>query len=403
MPIDLNHLLTEELQINRDACKNQVVVITGAGQGIGLHTARAFAYLGAEVIIAELTENGREAEHLICSEGGKAAFFQMDVSDPESVNRLSSFLKDSFGSVSILINNAIFIEGSSVSKMPLEAWDRTIAVNLRGTFLTCQAFLPGMIHQNYGIIINMISTDAMPGLSAYIASKQGILGFTQSLAQEVQGSGIKVVPFGPGMVDTPGIRKVAPCLTPLLGITEETFLNLSMHQAYEGLMPPEHAAAATVYLALFHSEEFHGQEVTGYEILEKAGLLEIELPQINDLELINEENQQKLIKRILTILEDTEKEFGKLPAFVRPLAKKGFKNKSGMSITDWLASFKNFQSAQAKFPTKLKNGLDGLIRYYQEVPQEMARFTRDKAVLQEIVNLSEERVRTIKSFQQTFE
>ena len=400
MPIDLYQLLTEELNINRDSFDNQVVVITGAGQGIGLHTARAFAFLGAQVIIAELTEKGKEAEKLIRSEGGKAVFIQTDVSDPESVNRLYSFINECFGCVSILVNNAIFIMESPVTEMTPEAWDRTIAVNLRGTFLTCRTFLPEMLHQDNGLILNMISTDAMPGLSAYIASKQGILGFTQSLAQELQGTGIKVIPFGPGMVDTSGIRKVAPGLAPLLGITEEAFLNLSLHQAYEGLMPPEHAAAATVYLARYLSDEFHGQEVTGYEILEKAGLIKIELPQMDDLEIIYDENLQLLIKRVIDILAETKNEFEKLPIFVRPLAKKGFKNKSGKSLADWQDLFINFQSSQHNLSNEFSSSLEGLAKYYREVPQEMAKFTKDKTVLQEIVKISEDRVRTIKSLEQ---
>lgn len=406
MTINLQKLLIETLNINPNSFKDQVVVITGAGQGIGLHTARAFAHLGATVIIAELTEKGKEAEDIIRSEGGKAIFYQTDVSDSRSVDRLSNFVMDEYSSISILINNAIFIEETPVIEMTTEIWDRTMEVNLRGTFLTCRAFLPQMNRQNQGIIINMISTEAMPGLSAYIASKQGILGFTQSLSQEVQGSRVKVIPFGPGMVDTPGIHKVAPGLAPLLGIPEDAFLKLSLHQAYEGLMPPEHAAAAAVYLALYLSEEFHGQEVNGYDILEKAGLIKVELPRLNERAFDGKQkeikqNQEQLLKRISLMLEETETEFGKLPVFARPLAKQGFKKKAGMSLSDWKELITNLEFSPTSLPSDIYGSLGDLANYYREVPKEMARFTKDEETLQEIMRISEERVSIITSFQKT--
>ncbi len=119
----------------------------------------------------------------------------------------------------------------------------------------------------------MVSAEAMPGLSAYIASKQGIVGFSQSLDLEVEASNIQVIAFAPGMVDTPGIRASAPALAPLLGMTEEQFLTTPLHAAYDGLMPPEHAGVATVYLVARLAKEAHGQVINGYEVLEKAGVL----------------------------------------------------------------------------------------------------------------------------------
>ncbi len=261
--------------LSRATLAGQAAVVTGAGRGIGRETARALAWLGARVVVAELNEVlGTETRQIIASEGGEALFIRTDVSDAESVAGLARQVHTAFGIVSILVNNAIYICETPVAEMSIEDWDRTLAVNLRGTFLTCRTFLPEMLAKKHGVIVNMISTDAMPGLSAYIASKQGITGFSQSLALEVSGQGVSVIPFGPGMVDTPGIRSVAEGLAPRLGMSPEQFLSIPLHPAFDGLMPAEYAGAATAYLIAALAEEFHGEMVTGYDVLERAGLIQ---------------------------------------------------------------------------------------------------------------------------------
>ena len=158
MTIDLKELLFQDMQMDAHAMTDRVIVVTGAGQGIGLQTARAFAFLGAKVILAELSEQGKTAEELIQAEGGTARFIKTDVSDTDSVANLHREVHQSFGSADILINNAIFIKEGRVLEMTPETWDRTIAVNLRGTFLTCRAFLAEMLEMDRGLIINMVSS-----------------------------------------------------------------------------------------------------------------------------------------------------------------------------------------------------------------------------------------------------
>ena len=398
MSIDLNNLLTSDLKIDPDSFSNQVVVITGAGQGIGFYTARAFALLGARVILAELSENGQAAEAAIRSEGGTALFIQTDVSNQDSVAHLQEEVHKAYGPVNVLINNAIYIQASKVLDMNLETWDHTIAVNLRGTFLTCRAFLPEMLRSNRGVIVNMISTDAMPGLAAYIASKKAVTGFSQSLAQELDQTNVLVVPFAPGMVDTPGIRSVAGDLAPELGLTESQFLNLSLHANYDGLMPPEHAAAATIYLVAYLANEFNGQIVNGYEILERSGILITtpnSLPELHNPSIIVEETAHELYNKIFQILDETEKEFKKLPVFVRPMAKSGFKSKTGMSLSDWQRLVSDLASGVIPIPNQMGEKLAALAVYYREVPMETARFTKDEETLQMVAETAQLREEVI--------
>jgi NAD(P)-dependent dehydrogenase (short-subunit alcohol dehydrogenase family) len=403
MTIDLASLLTHDLQLDAAACAGQVIVVTGAGRGIGFQTARAFALLGGKVVLAELSEEGRAAERQIRADGGEALYVQTDVASAEAVTRLANITHDRYGAVDVLINNAIYICESAVAEMSLELWDQTIAVNLRGTFLTCQTFLPDMLARRRGTILNLISTEAMPGLAAYIASKQGIAGFSQSLAQEVGAAGVRVIPFGPGMVDTPGIRSVAEGLAPRLGLQLDQFLNFSLHPAYEGLMPAEHAGAAAVYLTLRLADEFHGQAVNGYEVLERAGLLRSPMTVPPVVEVTTQTHaieQIDLIRQLARMLTETEAEFNRLPIFVRPMARQGFKNKCGQSLADWQRLLAKMETNPADRPNDLSERLEKLARYYRDVPKETARFTRDADLLRQVAEVCSQRLIVIHQLQE---
>jgi hypothetical protein len=301
-------------------------------------------------------------------------------------------------------------------EMEIDHWDRVIAVNLRGTFLTCKYFLPDMIARGSGIIINMVSTDSMPGLSAYIATKQGITGFSQSLDAEVARDGVKVVALAPGMVDTPGIHNVSRELAPRLGLSEEQFLNVSLHPAYEGLMPVEHAAAAALYLSSHLAEEYHGQVVTGYELLERAKIIqaapqpqaEEQPPAVSETEI---QQVFEFSEKLVELLAETEAEFSKLPIFTRPMAQNGFKKKAGMSIQDWkfnaaelrdklralgagqAGAAENLAASRAKLLPLFPR----LIDYCRGVPAETARFTRDQAFLADVADRMAVRETTIQA------
>jgi NAD(P)-dependent dehydrogenase (short-subunit alcohol dehydrogenase family) len=384
-------------------------VVTGAGRGIGREAARALAWLGAKVVIAELNDVlGTETRELIHKEGGEALFIHTDVADAESITALAAQTHTAFRTVDILVNNAILCPAVPVVDMVLKMWDDVVAVNLRGTFLTCKAFLPEMLAKKHGVIVNMVSTEAMPGLAAYIASKQGIAGFSQSLALEVEGQGVQVIPFGPGMVDTPGIRNVAPHLAPQLKMSKEQFLTIPMHPAFEGLMPVECAGAATAYLVAKMADEFHGEAVTGYEVLERAGVIESpglgkhsgSSPDVQETAFVGADFRS-LAAQFSEMIAATQAEFNQLPAFVRPIARSGFKRKSGQSIQDWARTaavldgwLGSPETLQAELP-RLKTLFGKLVSYYEGVPAETACFTRDPEMLVRVERISQERIALI--------
>jgi len=433
--------IIEQTGLPPEALAGRTVVVTGSGRGIGREAARAFAGLGAAVVVAELSDEGMKTETEIRQAGGQAAFIRTDVSDEASVAALAKQTHTLFGPIDVLVNNAILCPVAGVLDMPPSLWDRVIGVNLRGTYLTCRAFLPDLLARK-GVIINMVSTDAMPGLSAYIASKQGITGFSQSLAAEVGSLGVRVVAFAPGMVDTPGLRGAAESLAPRLGFTQEQFLSMPLHPAYEGLMPPDHAGAATAYLAAVLADEYHGEVVNGYSVLERAGVIPTVTAYAPDAapedgkagpgaasDAVRPEDgvgsgarqALELVKQLGEVIAATQAEFNHLPVFVRPMARSGFKSKAGQSLQDWTRTLENLAAAASLTLEQVQgsgsSGLDSLRRgierlpddlarlksYYLGVPAETARFTRDTELLKEVARLTAERVALIDSLGEALE
>jgi NAD(P)-dependent dehydrogenase (short-subunit alcohol dehydrogenase family) len=418
-------LSLSQIGLNPDQLSGKVAVVSGAGRGIGKEAALGLAWCGARVVIAEIFDEGLQVEAEITAAGGSALFVRTDVSEESQINQLVNLTHKAFGKVDILINNAMICPVVSVMDMETALWEKVLSVNLSGTFRMTRAFLPDMVSRKTGTIINMISTDAMPGLSAYIASKQGLVGFTQSLAAEVGQYGVQVVAFAPGMVDTPGIHGVAGDLAAHLGMSEKEFLNISIHPAYPGLMPVEHAAAATVYLAGVLAREYHGEVVNGYEILERGGVIsEIQVPpteaaaSVRPVGVKNTPGRIELIQQGLNLsrglvkfLEEIRGEFDKLPVFARPIARSGFKSKAGISIQEWIQLAENTcsqleevegldrqteQELRDCYP-RLKDLMGKLILYLRDVPKETARFTRDEDLLRQVSRLTAQRESLIRS------
>jgi NAD(P)-dependent dehydrogenase (short-subunit alcohol dehydrogenase family) len=414
--------LVSQLGLSPDVMRGKVAVVTGAGQGIGRAAAMAMASIGASVVIAELSASGAKTAETISAGGAKAAYVRTDVSSQESVRALFDQTETIYGPVDILVNNAILCPATPFLEMDEDLWDRVVAVNLKGAFLTCRAFLPGMVSRGSGTVINMVSLDAMPGLSAYISTKQALVGLSQTLAVELGKTGVRIVAFAPGMVDTPGLRGAARGLAPLLGMTEAEFGRISLHPAYEGLMPVEHAGVATAYLAARLTADYNGEVVDGYTVLEKAGLISrteipdvaAEAPSPHAAEQINGEWRRRLMEKAESVdqlISAIGAEFEKLPFFARPMARKGFKDKSGATLPEWGRTCEDLKERlrlinagdsaapgrlQEELP-RLRALLKGLSKYCAGVPAETARFTRDTAFLSEVAKTAAERVQMVNS------
>ncbi len=194
--------------------KDRVVIITGAGQGIGRVFAKAFALAGANVVIAERNEATAAAVAAeILKADGKVLAVTTDVADPASVAEMVELAADEYGRIDVLINNAgIFstLEMRPFEQIPLEEWDQVLRVNVTGPFLCARAVLPAMRKAKWGRIINIASGAVplgRPGYLHYIASKSALIGMSRSMARELGPDGITVNSLLPGATFTEIERK----------------------------------------------------------------------------------------------------------------------------------------------------------------------------------------------------
>lgn len=187
--------------------KDKVAIITGAASGIGKATALVFGREGAKVMCADINAEGAEATaRTIADTGGEAASIQTDVTQEDDIKEMISATVTRWGRLDALYNNAGIGVGNPVTQVSLEEWDRIIDINLRGVFLGTKYAVQEMLKTGGGAIINTASVAGLMGtpmLSAYCASKGGVVMFTKATAAEWAGMGIRINCVCPGVIQTP--------------------------------------------------------------------------------------------------------------------------------------------------------------------------------------------------------
>jgi 3-hydroxybutyrate dehydrogenase len=223
--------------------------ITGGGTGIGLATARLLAASGVR-----LTLVGRDGARVqdVAADFEHAHGISCDVADEASVSAAFSAARDRYGSIDILINNAGITPSAPLDRMDLSMWNQVLAINLTGAFLCSRAALADMYANKWGRIVNVASIAGLQGgqyISAYCASKHGMIGMTRALAKECAKKGVTVNAICPGYVETDIVTRAAENIASKTKLSEdEAKASLYAGNPQGRLIKAEEVASAIAWL-----------------------------------------------------------------------------------------------------------------------------------------------------------
>ena len=206
--------LTEAKMSHHDLLKDQVAIVTGSGRGIGLAIAKKLAGAGATAVITDISQEFADSgAKEITDSGLKAHPVLCNVTNVESIEKMSEQVMSKFGKIDILVNNAGITKDTLFMRMKLEDWNAVIETNLSSVFKVTQSVIKNMAKVNYGRIVNIASVIGIHGnfgQANYAASKAGVIALTKTIAKEYASRNITCNAIAPGFIDTAMTQKLKP-------------------------------------------------------------------------------------------------------------------------------------------------------------------------------------------------
>ncbi len=376
------HIISQ-LGLSRDALRGETVIVTGAGGGIGFEAARALLWLGANVIIAEVNElKGTGARRKLSEEfgGDQVANIPTDVGDEASVENLAREAAKRFGKVDAVINNATIAVLGQVKDVPIQQWDASYRVNLRGPVLMARTFLPGMIERRHGAFA-CVSSTGTSFLGGYETFKAAQVHLANTLDAELEGTGVIAFTIGPGLVPTETASSAVAQLAPQMGMTVDEFYALNKN----AVLTVEEAGLGFA-LSILYAERFKGMEISSLQAIKAVDIhYGAQQAAVAEGRVKPRDSGQALAacERVRQTLREQSEGWKHRSLFERQWVIRDFRKTAGMSAEEWLQALDDLmltiqQGRDTTLPT-----LSKLANYYDHLAELAKGYEKDATKLEE--------------------
>ncbi|WP_346935746.1 SDR family NAD(P)-dependent oxidoreductase, partial [Clostridium sp.] len=311
-----------------------------AGGGIGFETAKALVYMGAKVIVAEI-----DKRKMLCAQRtldgifskNSVEFYEIDLSDENQIYALVSHVKDKYGRIDVLFNNATMTAMGIVEKVSIDVWDKSYAVNFKAPLLLTQLALPLMKQKNSGTIVFVSSSGAAPFMGAYEVFKTAQVELSNTLYGELESTNIKVYTIGPGLVKTETAMKGIEIVSSHMGITTEEFYEMNENH----ILGVEEAGTGFA-ISVLMADRYDGQEIGAIQVLSDSGLL----IKLDSKETTKSNDYQNIIPTVLNVVKVYKEQYSgwmKRNVFERQWVLRDFKKTVGYSADQFLEIMQHIQ------------------------------------------------------------
>ncbi len=374
-------MLLEKNNYSREALLNKIVLITGGGGGIGYEAARAFSYMGAKVILAEVNAlRGIGVQAHVNEEFGNnnVDFFQTDLADEKQIDALYQHIMNTYGRLDVIINNAAVVPMGAVDAVSIADWDLSYAVNLRAPVLLTQKFLPVMKKTGGIIVFNPSNPGAY--MSAYEIFKTAQMELCNALAEEITDTPIITYGITPGFVKTETCLKAVGIVASSMGITADEF-----SETLNDVAVDVEIAGTGYAVSVVNAQKYSGSMTSSYQALMDAGLIEGKAEAGSKPAGADYAQMLSLFTASAEIFYEQYQEWQKKNLFQKKFVLNSFRKSTGFSADIFKSKLENLQSeaqngnwANAAIAKSL---FEKLKRFFEQTIKMLAGYEKDPVQL----------------------
>lgn len=369
----------------KNAISNKTVLLTGGGGGIGFEAAKAFAYMGAKVIIAEIdVKKGTDAEKYINELFNQALveFYEIDLANEDAVNQLCDYILNKYGYPEIIFNNATFACMGAVDDVDITSWDKSYCVNFKAPLLLAKYFLPVMKKHNSGTIVFVSSSGASPYMGAYEIFKTTQVELSNTLSMELENTNIHTYAIGPGLVKTETAINAIEIVAKSMDISIDEFYQMNSQHIIDA-----ESAGVGFAVSVLNAESYNGQEISSIQVLMDYNLIGAYNSKNEKTHNINSTINKAALEKILKTFEEQYNGWRAMNIFERQWVFRDFKKNMGQSAEIVLEKLKEINN-RVKMDNCSSDSLDKVFfeklnNYWKHQLKLLQGYQKDKSKLEE--------------------